>query len=177
MGGVSGGERVRGRLHGRRPPRRSVSSFTSGDLCEGGDPWRWRRGRGGAITEPDGAAQHPLQGSEPRRRRLVQVPVVAARTGTSPRRGSASEKAPANHRRGGVDVHLALKHSWSSFSPNIRLVILRLLLLLLLIVVIIIFLNNRKQGRKEKKEPNRRQTFDNTSDETGQSLYTGTNQS
>lgn len=138
MGGVSGGERVGGRLHRWRPAGTSVSAFASCDLRERGDTW-WRgRGRGGALAEPHGAAQHALQGSEARRRRLVQVAVVAARAGAVSRRGPASNSCPVHQRRGDVDVHLAFNNSLSPAGYLLILLLLFLLVLFIIITIIII---------------------------------------
>lgn len=162
VGGVGGGEGVCGRLHGRRPPRASVSPLTPGDLGEGGDPRRRGRGRGGALAEADGAAQHALQGAEPRGRRLVQVAVVAARTGATSRGGSAPDEAPASHRRGDVDVHLALDHRSCLCSTGclLSLHLLLLLLLLVLSVSIIISIVVVILSLRQEKKTNTRTIMD-----------------
>lgn len=151
MGGVSGGERVGGRLHRWRPAGASVSAFTSCDLRERGDTWWGRRGRGGALAEPHGAAQHAFQGSEARRRRLVQVAVVAARAGAVYRRGPASHSCPVDQRRGDVDVHLAFNNSLSPVGYLLILLLLFFLVLffILIIIVIIIMLCEEKYRKNE----------------------------
>lgn len=139
MGGVSGGERVCSSLQWRRPPRCSVSPLASGDLRERGDSWRRRRGGGSAVAEPHWAAQHTLQRPGPRRWTLVQVAVVAARAGAAFRGGS--DETPVNRWRGDVDVHLALDHGRSSFSPTDCLLVFLLFVLFFIINIIIISLN------------------------------------
>lgn len=140
MGGVSRGERVGGRLHRWRPAGAPVSAFASCDLGERGDTWWGRRGRGGALAEPHGAAQHAFQGSEARRRRLVQVAVVAARAGTVSRRGPVSDSCPVDQRRGDVDVHLAFNDSLSPAGYLLILLLVFLLVLFFIIIVIVIII-------------------------------------
>lgn len=149
MGGVSGGERVGGRLHRGRPAGASVSAFASCDLRKRGHTWRGRRGRGGALAQPHGAAQHAFQGSEARRWRLVQVAVVAARAGTASRRGATSDSDPVDQRRGDVDVHLAFNHSFGPAGYLLIILLLFLLVLFFIIIVIIILLCEEKYRKNE----------------------------
>ncbi|TNN72079.1 hypothetical protein EYF80_017656 [Liparis tanakae] len=139
VGGVSGGEEgVTRRFQRRRTPRAAVPPLASRNLREGGDP-RGRRGRrrggGGALAEPDGAAQHALQRSEPAEgRRLVQVAIVAARALAAPRR--RSDGGAANRWGGDVDVHLALDRGARGGLPILLLLLLLFLLLLLLVILV-----------------------------------------
>lgn len=151
MGGVSGGERVCGCFEGRRPACTSVPAFASCNFCKRGDTRRGRRGRGGALAEPHGTTQHSLQRPKTRRRRLVQVAIVATRSRTASRGGHAPYSPPAGHRRRDVDVHLAFNHGWSRFWPTGFLRALVLLLFLVLFIIIIIISLNEELGQKNKR--------------------------